>query len=142
MHLFGLTFLLYFLKLPVGNGFHFFLQWICLHFACSSSILDSRVTSIISNLTDILIISNQIDFATVADDNTLYECISGLTVIQTSIKLKRELKNILQWFHESCVKSKADKCYLLTNSSHQAANYFQQFGKLANQCFLYRNLRK
>ena len=57
---------------------------------------------------------NNLDFASFADDNTPYSCLSCM--ISVFDQLKGGIDKIFDWFTKHLLKGKADKCHLLTSS--------------------------
>ena len=57
---------------------------------------------------------DDLDFASFADDNTQYSCLSNM--ISFLGQLKGSTDKIVDWFKKKFVKGNADKCHLITSS--------------------------
>ena len=61
---------------------------------------------------------DDLDFASFADDNTPYSCLSDM--ISVLGQLKRSTDKISDWFIRKILKGDADKCHLITSSKTPA----------------------
>ena len=57
---------------------------------------------------------DDLDFASFADDNTPYSCLSDM--ISVLGQLKGGIDKIFDWFKKNFLKGNADKCHLITSS--------------------------
>ena len=57
---------------------------------------------------------NDLDFASFADDNAPYSCLSDMMFVPE--QLKRGIDKIFDWFRKNFLKGNADKFYLITRS--------------------------
>ena len=63
---------------------------------------------------DIFYDIDDLDFASFADDNTPYSCLSDM--ISVLGQLKGDIDKIFDWFKKKFLKGNADKCHLITSS--------------------------
>ena len=68
-------------------------------------------------LCDLLLIINNINFASYEDENTPYTTDESAEVID---KLEIEAKILFKWFSDNQMKTNPDKCYLLISSTSQS----------------------
>ena len=67
----------------------------------------------IAYICDIFYDINDVDFASFADDNTPYSCLSDM--ISVLGQLKRGIDKIFDWFKKNYLKGSADKYHLTTS---------------------------
>ena len=68
---------------------------------------------------DLFLIMNKVDFASYADDNTLY--VIGNSVKEAINSFKEAPDKLFYWFANNQMKANPDKCHLLTSSSDKVS---------------------
>ena len=66
---------------------------------------------------DLFFITNGIDFASYADDNTPF--IIGEGIDDVIFKLQNASKTLFQWFYDNQMKAKPDKCHFICSSNEK-----------------------
>ena len=56
-----------------------------------------------------------VDFASYADDNTIYDAAGNINVVTFS--LQESSKKIIKWFADNQMKTNEDKCHLIANTN-------------------------
>ena len=96
-------------RVKINNSYSL---WILIkHRVPQGSILDPILFNIF--LCDTFFMTDNIDIASYADDNTPYNV--GKSQCDLEIKLQKASVNIFKWFHENGLKTNQDKCHFLSN---------------------------
>ena len=69
-------------------------------------------------LSDLFLIVQNIDFASYADDNTIYN--AGENIEEVILSLQESSKKLLKWFSDNQMKSNGDKCHLIVSTNGTA----------------------
>ena len=69
-------------------------------------------------LCDLLLIVENIDIASYADDNTSY---TGNSIEEVIQKSENAAKTLFQWFSDNQMKANPDKCYFLRSSNSEVS---------------------
>lgn len=66
-------------------------------------------------LSDLFLVVQNIDFASYADDNTIYN--TGENIDEVISSLQESSKKLFKWFADNQMKSKSDKCHLIFSTN-------------------------
>ena len=65
-------------------------------------------------LSDLFLVVQNVDFASYADDNTIYNSSENIDVI---LSLQESSKQLFKWFYDNQMKSNSDKCRLIVSTN-------------------------
>ena len=69
-------------------------------------------------LSDLFLIVQNTDFASYADDNTIYN--AGDNIEEVILSLRESSKKLFKWFSDNQMKSNGDKCHLIVSTNDTA----------------------
>ena len=81
--------------------------------APQGSILDPILFNIFLN--DLFLAVQNVDFASYADDNTIYD--AGENIDEIIFSLQESSKKLFKWFADNQMKTNEDKCHLIVSTN-------------------------
>ena len=66
-------------------------------------------------LSDLFLVVQNVDFASYADDNTIYD--AGDNIDEVIFSLQESSKKLFKWFADNQMKANEDKCHLIVNTN-------------------------
>ena len=66
-------------------------------------------------LSDLFLVVQNVDFASYADDNTIYD--AGENIDEIIFSLQESSKKLFKWFADNQMKTNEDKCHLIVSTN-------------------------
>ena len=66
-------------------------------------------------LSDLFLVVQNVDFASYADDNTIYD--TGDKIDEVIFSLQESSKKLFKWFPDNQIKTNEDKCHLIVSTN-------------------------
>ena len=66
-------------------------------------------------LSDLFLVVQNVDFASYADDNTIYD--AGDNIDEVIFSLQESSKKLFKWFADNQMKANEDKCHLIVSTN-------------------------